>query len=738
MSPELRKRFFVILVVIVGCAASLIPINKRINLGLDLKGGMHLVLKVQNDNLPTMKAKEDAVLKSMEVLRNRIDGLGVGETLIQRQGENQILLQLPGVTDRDKALAMIGRVARLEFHLVDPDESKLKEALAGHVPDGDELMVMKKESGAPILIFKEMAMGGEGIKDARVDFDRTGMQPKISMAFNEKGTKDFGDLTTAHVNERLAIVLDNEVLSAPNIREPILTGDAEITGDFKFEEASLLALALRTGALPVPMSIEEERTIGPLLGKDSIEAGIKATVLGGVLIVFFMTIYYLIGGLIASAALAINLLMVLGGMGLLNILMPDSQVTLTLPGIAGIILTLGMAVDANVLINERTREEIDNGRPLSAAISTGYSRAWSAILDSHVTSLIAAFFLFQFGSGPIKGFAVTLSVGLLASLFTSIVITRAFYTFLLEKRWLKALPMMHVFTKPNFNFLNKKNICFVFSVVLLTWGMFNLSVKKESAYGIDFAGGQIQEFKFDKPVSADGLRAIFKEAKMGHVVIQDFANAPGNIILRTPQESDDTHAQVLALFKEKLPDDHFVVMRVEKVGPVVGKALRNKAIAAILLALLGMLVYVGIRFKHYDFAAAAVIAIFHDVLITLGLIVLMGRQVDLLVVTALMTVAGYSINDSIIIYDRVRENVPKAARQKSLSDIINDSINQTLGRTILTTFVTLLSVFALYFVGGEVLNSFALVLALGFIFGTYSTVYIVSPLFLMWHGNKKW
>ena len=424
MSPDLRKRFFVIFAVIIGCFASIIPINKRINLGLELRGGMHLVLKVQNENLPTALAREDAVLKSMEVLRNRIDGLGVGETLIQRQGDNQILVQLPGVTDRDKALEMVGRVAHLEFHLVDPDESHLKDALAGHVPDGDELMVMKKENGAPILIFKETAMGGEGIKDARVDFDRTGMQPKISMAFNEKGTKDFGDLTTAHVNERLAIVLDNEVLSAPNIREPILTGDAEITGDFKFEEASLLALALRTGALPVPMHIEEERTIGPLLGKDSIEAGIRATILGGVLIVVFMSGYYLLGGIIASLALTINLLMVLGGMGLLNILMPDSQMTLTLPGIAGIILTLGMAVDANVLINERIREEIDNGRPLTAAINTGYSRALAAIIDSHVTSLIAGVMLFQFGSGPIKGFAVTLTIGLLASLLTSIFITQ--------------------------------------------------------------------------------------------------------------------------------------------------------------------------------------------------------------------------------------------------------------------------------------------------------------------------
>ena len=735
MSPELRKRIIIILVVIAGCFASVIPINKRINLGLDLKGGMHLVLKVQNDNLPTAAAKEDAVLKSMEVLRNRIDGLGVGETLIQRQGENQILLQLPGVTDRDKAIAMVGRVAHLEFHLVEADETKLKEALAGHVPEGDRLMIMRKEGGSPILISKAVAMGGEGIKEAHVDFDnRSTMQPRIVMTFNEKGTKDFGDLTTAHVNERLAIIMDNEVYSAPNIREPILTGDAEITGDFKFEEASLIALALRSGALPVPMNIEEERTIGPLLGKDSIEAGIRATILGGIAIVFFMCIYYYIGGIIASVALAINLLMILGSMGLLNILMPGSQVTLTLPGIAGIILTLGMAVDANVLINERIREEVDNGRPLSASVNTGYARAWSAILDSHVTSLIAAFFLFQFGSGPIKGFAITLSTGLIASLFSSIYVTRTFFNWLINERMIKALPMMHLFQKPNFNFLNKKYICFAISGSIIIAGAIDFMHKKDSAFGIDFSGGQIQEFKFTKPITADLLRDLLKQEKVDNAVIQTFPNAPQNVIIRTPQ---DTNAQVVALFKSKMPDNNFQVLRIEKVGPVVGQALRTKALWAIILALGGMLIYIGIRFKHFAFGAATVVAIFHDVLITLSLILLSGRQIDLLVITAILTITGYSTNDAIIIYDRVRENVPKM-RNKPLAEVINESINQTLGRTVLTTFMTTLSALALYFFGGEVLNTFAFVLIRGFLFGTYSTVWIVSPLFLWWQGNKKW
>ena len=299
---------------------------------------------------------------------------------------------------------------------------------------------------------------------------------------------------------------------------------------------------------------------------------------------------------------------------------------------------------------------------------------------------------------------------------------------------IKSLPMMHIFTKPNFNFLNKKYICFALSAFLLVWGMYNLSQKKDTAYGIDFAGGQIQEFKFVKPINADELRNIFKETKLGHAVIQTFPNAPDTIIIRTPE---DSHDQVAAVFNSKMADNKFQVLRIEKVGPVVGQALRNKAMYAIIFALLGILIYVGFRFKHFNFAAASVVAIFHDVLITLGIVVLMGRQIDLLVVTALMTIAGYSINDSIVIYDRVRENVSKE-KNKTLAEIINDSINQTLGRSFLTTFVTMLSVLALYFVGGEVLNTFALVLMIGFVFGAYSTVYIVSPLFLMWHGSKKW
>ena len=293
---------------------------------------------------------------------------------------------------------------------------------------------------------------------------------------------------------------------------------------------------------------------------------------------------------------------------------------------------------------------------------------------------------------------------------------------------------MHLFKKPNFNFLNKKYICFALSASIIIAGGIDFMHKKDSAFGIDFAGGQIQEFKFAHPITADSLRGILKEAKVENAVIQTFPNAPQNVIIRTQQ---DTNAQVVATFKSKIPENTFQVLRIEKVGPVVGKALRTKAVWAIVLALGGMLIYIGFRFKHYTFGVATVVAIFHDVLITLSLILLAGRQIDLLVITAILTITGYSTNDAIIIYDRVRENVPKMGK-KPLADIINESINQTLGRTVLTTFMTTLSALSLYFFGGEVLNTFAFVLIRGFLFGTYSTVWIVSPLFLWLQGNKKW
>ncbi len=732
MSQNLRTRLLVILAVVGAAVYFSFPIQKRINLGLDLKGGMHLILRVETEKL-SEDAKADAVSRAIEILRNRIDGLGVGEPVIQRQGKDQIIVQLPGVTDRDSALRMIGQVAQLTFHLVEDDPEKLAAALAGKVPDGYLLKTTKKKK-EPLLIRAEPALKGEAIQDARADFNSSGFgEPRISLTFNGPGAKAFAKLTREHTGERLAIVLDGQVLSAPNIREPILSGRGEITGQFTYDEAALLALALRSGSLPAPMRIEEERTIGPLLGRDSVRAGITAMAVGGAVLVLFMAAYYRLAGLISDAALLLNLLLIVGSLGFLNTMLPESQVTLTLPGIAGIILTLGMAVDANVLINERMREELRNGRPLNAAINNGFNKAFKAIFDSNTTTLIAAFMLFQFGSGPIKGFAVTLTIGLLCSLFTALFVTRTFFRLLLENSRIRTLKMNQFCGETRIDFVSKRYVCLTLSAILIAVGLAHFFRQGKAAYGIDFAGGQIQEYRFSRPVSAADLRRALDARGVKDVIIQQFAQTPDTVIIRSPE---DTYDRVVATFKDEMPEASFEILRIEKVGPVVGEALRRRAILAIVFALGGILIYVGFRFRHFDFAAAGVVALLHDVFITLGALSLLGRQVDLLVVTALLTIAGYSINDTIIIYDRIRENMARSRSRTPLREIINLSINQTLSRTILTTITTLIVVVTLYLRGGEVLNTFALCLIIGFIAGTYSTIFIASPLVLAWQRKR--
>ncbi|MCK5082672.1 MAG: protein translocase subunit SecD [Candidatus Omnitrophica bacterium] len=736
MSKSIRNRLFVVFGVILAALFFTFPVEKHINLGLDLEGGMHLILEVDTEEL-SANEKKDVVERAIEILRNRIDKIGASEPVIQRQGQNQILVQLPGITNRDAAMKMIGTVAQLEFRLVNSDPNDLEAALKGNVPEGYSLEYIPNNDNEPVLLENKIALSGETVADALVDFDSQAFgQPYIKLKLNGLGTKIFAKVTKENVGERLAIVMDDTVISAPNIRDAITGGDAQITGQFSYDEASNLALALRSGALPAPMHIEEERTIGPLLGKDSIDAGINATIIGGILVFAFMFIYYLQAGIISNIALAINLLLIFGIMGFLNTMLPESQLTLTLPGIAGIILTLGMAVDANVLINERIREEIKNGRPLQASVNNGFNKALKAIIDSNSTTLIAAFMLFQFGSGPIKGFAVTLSIGLVSSLFTALFVTRTIFNALIDIRVLKGkLPMLSFFSDTNINFVSKRFFCFAISFILIIASIVTYIKKKDEAYGIDFAGGQIQEYRFKESIPTEDLRATLKEINLNDAVIQQFDQHPENVIIRT---SEDTYTQVSEAFKKNFSYNPFEVMRIEKVGPVVGKALRKSAILAIIFALGGILIYIGFRFKHFDFGAAGVIALLHDVIVTLGIILLMGRQIDLLVVTALLTIAGYSINDTIIIYNRVRENMAKR-HKSSLAEIINLSINQTIGRTILTTITTLLVVITLFLRGGEVLNTFALCLIIGFIAGTYSTIFIASPLVLAWEskGDKK-
>lgn len=513
----MRKEFYwkivLILVVVVVSVWFAHPIKEKINLGLDLQGGMHLVLDVEaekavestldryvmnlrdafkkdkiesasverdKDNIlinlsDTSKEKdvekavseitdmekissssgsnrmvyqingkmrkyieERAVDQGLETIRNRIDQFGVAEPSIQRQGDRRIIIQLPGIKDTDRAIQLIGKTAQLEFKLVDDDRS-LEDALKGNIADGDEMLyqrVTNPDSGEvskkPFLIKKDVMMTGESIVNAEVRIDSQYNEPYVSIEFDKGGSNLFGKITKDNVKKRLAIVLDNNVYSAPVIQEEISGGRAQITGSFTTEEAHDLAIVLRAGALPAPVKILENRTVGPSLGKDSIEMGLKSTIMSGVLILIFMIFYYRLSGLIANIALFLNLIILAGAMAYF-------KATLTLPGIAGIILTIGMAVDANILIYERIREELRHGKTIRAAIDSGFKRVFITIFDANITTLIAALVLFQFGTGPIKGFAVTLSIGIVASMFTAVFVSRFIFDLMASKMRMEKL-----------------------------------------------------------------------------------------------------------------------------------------------------------------------------------------------------------------------------------------------------------------------------------------------------------
>ena len=401
------------------------------------KQGDRVRVLLEMDPRQIEEIKKSAVEQALETIRNRVDQFGVAEPDISRQGENQILIQLPGVKDPDRAKDLIGKTALLEFKLVDED-AELGGVLAGNVPFGDVLLYQRVEdpkTGAvrkiPYVIKDKTLMTGDVLKDAQVRLGQNNM-PYIGISFHPAGARDFEQVTTENVGRRLAIILDNNVYSAPVIKQPISGGEAIIEGRFSLEEARDLAIVLRAGSLPAPVVILEERTVGPSLGQDSINNGIKATIIGGLLVILAMMAYYRMAGFVANIALALNMLLLLAALAVL-------RGTLTLPGIAGIALTLGMAVDANVLIFERMRDEMRLGKPPGAALEAGYTRAFLTIMDSNVTTVIAALVLLQFGTGPIKGFAITLTIGIAASMFTAIVVTRFIFDFVLHnihvKRW---------------------------------------------------------------------------------------------------------------------------------------------------------------------------------------------------------------------------------------------------------------------------------------------------------------
>ena len=721
MFKNVGIKLLVIVAVVLGSLYIALPLGQKIELGLDLKGGMHLIYKVDTEKL-TKAESVGASERAVEIIRNRIDELGVKEPVIQPQGQDKILIQLPGVVDRSRALDIIGRTALLEFKLVEDD----KTIIDANTPDADaDHEWLLAEENDKLLIVKKALLNGSALKTARISFDSYGT-PNVSMEFNSDGSKQFAEATKQNVGRRLAVVLDGKVKTAPVIREAILSGEAQITGSFTPEDAKDISLVLRSGALPCPLYIEEERTVGPLLGQDSINRGIKATIAGAAAVSIFMMAYYLGAGIISVVALAINLLLILAGLITMG-------ATLTLPGIAGIILTLGMAVDSNVLIYERIREELALKRPLDMALRIGYQKAFRTIIDSNLTTLIAALCLYIFGTGPIRGFGITLMLGIVASLFTSLFVSRTIFQFLISNGIMKTMPMLKIVGKLSIDFIKKVRVAMIVSLVLLVAGIAFFMKGGEDIYGVDFSGGQVQEYQFKDTVDMSILRQQIGEKGLSDFSMYEYASQENVVAIKS---SGDTFKEVKEVLEANYAGQ-YDILRVDKVGPVVGKILRQKAVMAIIAAILCILFYVTVRFHHFDFGVAAVAALFHDVMLAPGLLLIFAAfypgfvyKIDLMIVTALLTIAGYSINDTIVVYDRIRELRVKL-HKASMSEVINYAINQTLARTIITSVTTFIVVLLLFLFGSENLRGFSATLLIGILAGTYSSVFIASPMVIM-------
>ncbi len=699
------------------------PPQEKINLGLDLQGGMQLLLEIDTQSI-SEEAKEDATERVVEIIRNRIDELGVREPVITKQGSIHVVVQLPGVTDRERAKEIVGKTAHLEFKLVSESTDLIKKAEEGAVPEGFEYKEMKGELGTTsVLMAKESVVTGDHLTTASVGFDQYG-QSIVQLQFDKEGAKLFEKATYENIGKQLAIVLDGKVHSAPVIRDRIPNGQAQISGNFTPEDASDLALVLRAGALPAPVHIVEERTVGPSLGRDSIEKGVKSGLAGTVLVFLSMPLYYLLAGFISSLGLIVYVVVVIGALAAF-------QASLTLPGIAGFILSVGMAVDANVLIFERMREELQTGKTPRAAISAGYHKAFAAILDSNITTLITSVLLFIFGTGPVKGFAVTLTIGILASMFSALLVTRVIFDFFASRNPHLNLKMFQLIHATHIPFLRGRFLAYGFSLLAVGLGITSFVMRGQQNFGVEFTGGTLVQVQFQKPIEVGALRKAIENKKITGASIQHYGEDAENQYIIKTAEKDSKIIEEAA--RDAAPENSFQVQRVDQVGPAVSGGLREKALLAVFWSCIGILVYLGWRFE-WKFALAAVAALLHDTLFTFGVYALSGREINLPIVAAILTIMGYSVNDTIVTFDRVRDNL-KLMRKTPFSQIVETSINQTLSRTLLTSFTVLVATAALFFFGGSGINDFAFCLLVGFSIGIYSTVFVASALVVDWKAH---
>jgi SecD/SecF fusion protein len=728
--PSHRRWLGLVLTVLVTafCLEQAIPPKEKIRLGLDLKGGVSFLLRLSETD--DQRLSEDTLNQAVEVIRKRVDKFGVGEPVITKQGSDRILVQIPGLTvaEVEDTKKVLERVAKLEFATVAPGgEARIARIEAGEEVRDPSYVIKTyttqmdgKDVTMKLLVKKRPELSGDHIKRAFSFYDNQGYG--VSLTLDSEGAKIFGDLTAALAPTQgsLAILLDGVVQSAPRVNQAIYGGSAQITGNFTDKEARDLASVLEN-PLRVPVSIEASNSVSASLGADSIKSGIMSGVFGLILVTIFMVIYYRVVGFIAIIALLINCVMVIGALGIFGSV-------LTLPGIAGLILSLGIAVDANVLIYERLREELDAGKSLKAAVDSSYKKAFSAIWDAHVTQFLTAAILFWLATGPVKGFALTLTIGIVASMFSSLLVTYTCFEWAFHWKLLKKVTMLHLIKAKKFNFLGNARPFIIASIVLVVLSIVFFSIRGKGNFDADFKGGDLLVFSSQQALSTDEVRDALANTEMANSVIQA-EQVAGRELISIRTETGKA-IEIKKILSEKLPSSGLTFEQIDSVGPLVGEELAYKSALALALGLVGIFIYVSLRFET-SFAVGSIIALLHDLIITIGLFALSGRELSLIMVAAVLTIAGYSINDKIVVFDRIRSGF-RDRGNRSIAQVMNDSINETLSRTILTGGTVLLTVLALFFFGGPVLNDFAFSLIVGVLIGTYSSIFIASPIVLWW------
>ncbi len=673
--------------------------DMSIKLGLDLAGGVSITYEVEEDDF-TSEEVSDTIYK----LQKRIESYST-EAVVYREGEDRITVEIPGVTDANAILEELGKPGSLEFQ----------------TPEGEAFLT------------------GDMIEDAQPGSYKNEMGNNefvVDLTFTAEGAQKFGEVTSANVGKTLPIVYDGEVISNPEVQSAITGGTAQITKIGSFEEAEILASNIRIGSLSLHLSELRSNVVGAQLGNDAISSSLKAAAIGLGIVMVFMMIVYFIPGVAASIALAIYTCLVIATLYLF-------EITLTLPGIAGIILSIGMAVDANVIIFARIREEIAGGKPVGSAMDTGFKKALSAIIDGNVTTLIAAAVLGVFGSGTVKGFASTLAIGIILSMFTALVITRL----ILNSLYAVGLKDQKYFGKgkvlKTLHLIERKAVLFGISIVIIVAGFVAMGVYGSNGnalnYSLDFIGGTSTTIPFDKDYTIKEIESDMVplvEGVTGDSDIQTTqVQGTNQIIFKTRTLSLDEREALNQAFIDKYKVDEKEIQS-ESISSAVSSEMRADAVKAVLIAVVCMLIYIWFRFSDARFAVSAILALGHDVLVVLTCYAVMRISVGSTFIACMLTIIGYSINDTIVIFDRIRENIrlKKVTDSASLREIANESLTQTLSRSINTSITTFIMVFMLWLLGVATIRDFSLPLMVGLISGSYSSICVATQL---WYVFKR-